>query len=216
MNPLCRAFTSMLIVALMLTSASVGAEDDAVGAPDGAVEADPLPGLGDPPPEGGNSHPREPPLNAVFVHPYSFFRRALVASYERGVPLLGVSGIVRLSFGRRARADYRSTSFGIGAGWRWYFVGEGAFTDFSWDALVGPFLGGRTSFRWTWLRANGSRVGRAVRMTLEGSVGWRFVVAGHLEISPYAAFGLHTDFIEGLARQLRPSGSFGLTTGAVF
>ncbi len=160
---------------------------------------------------------RTPTLNAIFLHPWALSKRGVAASYERGWPARGLSVIGRVSFERRARADFRSSAFGLSVGGRWYAIGAGPFTDYEGDALVGLFLGARAGVRWTFLRSDErGQVGTATRTTLEGSLGYRFTLVGRVECTLLIAIGFHTDWIPNLAPQLRPSAALGFTLGAMF
>ncbi len=158
-----------------------------------------------------------PTRNAIFVHPWALSKRGIAISYERGWPARGLSVIGRVSFERRARADFRSSAFGLSVGGRWYAIGAGPFTDYEGDALVGLFLGARAGLRWTFLTSEErGQVGTATRTTLEGSLGYRFTLVGRVESTLLIAIGFHTDFIEDLAPQFRPSAAVGFTLGAMF
>jgi hypothetical protein len=158
-----------------------------------------------------------PTRNAIFVHPWALSKRGIALSYERGWPASGLSVIGRASFERRAREDFRSSAFGLSVGGRWYAIGAGPFTDYEGDALVGLFLGARAGLRWTFLKSEArGQVGTATRTTLEGSLGYRFTLIGRVECTLLIAIGFHTDFIEDLAPQLRPTAALGFTLGAMF
>jgi len=158
-----------------------------------------------------------PTRNALFVHPWALSKRGIVISYERGWPSRGLSIIGRASFERRARADFRSSAFGLSIGGRWYAIGAGPFTDYEGDALVGLFLGARVGVRWAFLRSEErGQIGTATRTTLEGSLGYRFTLVGKVECTLLIAIGFQTDWMPDLAPQLRPSAAVGFTLGWLF
>lgn len=158
-----------------------------------------------------------PTRNAIFVHPWALSKRGIALSYERGWPERGLSVIGRVSFERRARADFRSNAFGLSVGGRWYAIGAGPFTDYEGDALVGLFLGARAGVRFTFLKSEErGQVGTATRTTLEGNLGYRFTLVGKVETTLLIAIGFQTDWIENLAPQLRPTAAVGFTMGAMF
>ena len=157
----------------------------------------------------------EPHRHAIFAYPYSLLRRGIVLGYEYAVPDTRLGLIVEYSFERRARGDFRSTASGFGLGWRFYFMGKSRFGNFRGRACVGPFIGGMGSLRIVGVREADGRdaVGRATRATAEGQLGVRFPIRAKAELSMLATAGLNTDFVGGLALQLRPSVGFALTVG---
>lgn len=159
----------------------------------------------------------EPHRHAIFAYPYSLLRRGIVVGYEYAVPDTRLGLIVEYSFERRARGDFRSTASGFGLGWRFYFMGKSRFGSFHGRACVGPFIGGVGSLRVVGVReANGRDVvGRATRATAEGQLGVRFPIRAKAELSTLFTAGLSTDFVGGLALQLRPSVGFALTLGVL-
>lgn len=165
----------------------------------------------------GDEVVHEPHRHAIFAYPYSLLRRGIVVGYEYAVPDTRLGLIVEYSFERRARGDFRSTASGFGLGWRFYFMGKSRFGSFSGRACVGPFIGGMGSLRVVGVRdANGRDVvGRATRATAEGQLGVRFPIRAKAELSTLFTAALNTDFVGGLALQLRPSVGFALTLGVL-
>lgn len=159
----------------------------------------------------------EPHRHAIFLYPYSLMRRGFVAGYEYAVPQTRLGLIVEYSFERRARGDFRSTASGFGLGWRFYFMGRSRFGNFDGRACVGPFIGGMGSLRIVGVRdANGRDVvGRATRGTAEAQLGVRFPIRAKAELSTLFTAGLNTDFVGGLALQLRPTVGFAFTLGVL-
>lgn len=208
-----------LLTLLTLTAPAVAQEDAAE-----AAETDEPTNAGDTEANGEDGDDDEaaepgltPTRNALFVHPWALSKRGIALSYERGWPTRGLSVIGRVSFERRARADFRSSAFGLSIGGRWYAIGAGPFTDYEGDALVGLFLGARAGVRWAFLKSEErGQVGTATRTTLEGNLGYRFTLIGKVETTLLIAIGFHTDWIANLAPQLRPSAAVGFTMGAMF
>jgi len=167
--------------------------------------------------EGAEDEASDPTANALYLYPYALLKRGVVLGYERAFGSFPITLTTRFSLDARAREDFRSTAFGVGVGARWYALGKGPFSDWSGDAPVGLFLGARASLRFSFLRTReGDQVGRATRATAALQLGVRFVGWGVLEVTPYVEGSFHTDFVGHLAPQLRPTGSFGWTLGALF
>lgn len=197
---LIRVFV-VAVLALLSTGRARAQAEEAVPPADDAAESDEV--------------VHDPHRHAIFAYPYSLLRRGIVLGYEYAVPDTRLGLIVEYSFERRARGDFRSTASGFGLGWRFYFMGKSRFGTFSGRACVGPFIGGMGSLRIVGVREEGSRdvVGRATRATAEGQLGVRFPIRAKAELSTLVTAALNTDFVGGLALQLRPSVGFALTVG---
>ena len=110
-----------------------------------------------------------------------------------------------------------ATSAGVGVGARVYLMGK-RFAHIEGPACIGLFFGAMGTMRVTGLREADTRdvVGHGARATFEAQLGFRVPIRNHAEISAIGIAGLHTDFIGGLALQVRPSLAASMTVGWLF
>jgi len=156
--------------------------------------------------------------NVAFVLPISLVRRGVSGGFERALGDARLALILRGMMAFPAGGDLRSVEFGASVEARFYVLGRGAFTRWDAPANVGLYLGARAGLMVTRLsdRRDGRVLGYGTRVIGEGTLGYRFTIVGRLEFTPFVGAMFYRDRVQGFASRLRPTPSFGFSSGVMF
>lgn len=144
----------------------------------------------------------------------------LQGQYEQLMANRRWSWIAGGGFRWNAGGDYSSQTLAAGGEARWWILGRAVWAKAPPRSMLGWYLGVRVDLAWTRTHDDvGARtIGQNLALAATGTLGYRFLIAGRVELTPMIGLGVTREFdLTGrLPSWPRGTGRLGLTAGWMF